>query len=453
MSHKLHRQRFLVKEAFGKNQMVLSKPSPSRTKATLVNCFSIFDAVGSHPPICTKRQAMGKRSGRSPKRKASEALLLDGATLSSSPTAPDVSECTPEMLADTLLSWLPAIATNQNAHSKKLLKAFDLVRSKLQHRANVMANESIQTGGTRDIMLADKVALPPDTFAKILDYLPKHEAVRSASMVSKSWLSVVRSPHFWDSLDNNSGLLEMSSTVLNGDDLLRLLKNPMFASIKRLIPPDRVQSRKKLFEQIAKSCPLLEELDCGFRVWSNMKLDDSTLLKLPKYFPHLKSITFNMYHVTGSVVADFCRIMGERLVSLCVRDNRAPNRQLSDENIKAIADSCVNLERFSYESVNDPIDSFLSEKGVIDLLRGCRNLKRLALIGTDMVGTGAFEHIVKGAPNLESLFVVQHPNLEGSQDLRTRLKEQLQSFEILSGEQHCRRETDLHKRFRPTMYW
>lgn len=396
-----------------------------------------------------------RRQACSSKRKASEALLplteFDG--VPALHVTPDLSQCNAESLADLLLSWLPANATNQNSQAKKVLRAFDLVKGKLQHRANVMASKSIQTGETKDILMAN-VALPPETFGKIMSFLPKHQAVSSASLVSKSWLSVVRSPHFWDSLDNSSGLLEMSSTVSNGSDMLRLLKNPMFGSIKRLAPPDRVQSRKRLFEQVAQSCPLLEDIDAGFRVWSNMKLDDATLLKLPEYFPHLKSITFNMYHLTGAIVVDFCRIMGDRLVSLCVRDNRAPNKQLSDANVKDIANFCPNLERFDYESVNDHSDSMLSEKGIIDLLEGCKNLKRLALIETDMIRINAFEHIVSSKScQLESLFVVEHGELARNQDLCDRLLSKLHKFQIVTGEQHSHKETDLHLRFRPTTYW
>jgi len=52
-------------------------------------------------------------------------------------------------------------------------------------------------------------------------------------------------------------------------------------------------------EQIAKACPMLEELELGLHWLSNMKIDDVTLLSLPIFFSHLKSVRFKTFHITN----------------------------------------------------------------------------------------------------------------------------------------------------------
>ena len=253
----------------------------------------------------------GAASRRSSKRKASTKNDADD----SSPLLIPISQQSTEELASVMLSWLPNGATIAHADAKKLLKSFDHVRAELQHRSNLLASKAIETGEQRDVLLSD-VSVPSTVMLNVLEFLPRYEAVHSASLVSKSWLAVARAPQFWTTLNHGAGLLEKSSTVTNMTDLLTFLKKPHFSSLKTLVPPHKVQTRKKAFEDIALSCPLLENIDAGYHPFSLMKIDDATMVKVPEIFPHLNSFRFNMYRVTDSGVKNFCLRMGERLVDL-----------------------------------------------------------------------------------------------------------------------------------------
>jgi hypothetical protein len=196
--------------------------------------------------------------------------------------------------------------------SKDRLRAFDLVKAKLQHRTNLMAESNVEEGGRIELIFCG-IAIPPDVFRTILSFVSPPQ---TGSLVAKNWLAATRSPHFWHTLDAEHGLLYQSMTVRNMTDLLNLLSRPQFSSLRVLVPPDKVQMRAKALEQIAKACPNLEEFDLGFSLWSSMKVDDKALLALPELFPHLKGVRFGTHRVTVSGMVQFCEKMGDRLISL-----------------------------------------------------------------------------------------------------------------------------------------
>jgi hypothetical protein len=224
----------------------------------------------------------------------------------------DIPTGNPNELASALLRWLPEDATMKTKSSKDRLRAFDLVKAKLQHRTNLMAESNVEEGGRIELIFCG-IAIPPDVFRTILSFVSPPQ---TGSLVAKNWLAATRSPHFWHTLDAEHGLLYQSMTVRNMTDLLNLLSRPQFSSLRVLVPPDKVQMRAKALEQIAKACPNLEEFDLGFSLWSSMKVDDKALLALPELFPHLKGVRFGTHRVTVSGMVQFCEKMGDRLISL-----------------------------------------------------------------------------------------------------------------------------------------
>ena len=254
-------------------------------------------------------------------------------------------------LASTLLSWLPPDSTSYTKDSKLLLQAMDIVRAKLDHNALLMAQSSLSDGRQSAIIITTgRVIVPPDVLMNVLSYLkPCSELVHTASLVAKSWLAVTRSTQLWHTLDSDHGLHRLAINVTNMDDLLELLQRPQFASLKTLIAPDKVQVRVKAPSQIAKCCPLLERIDFGFSPWSKMKLDENALLQLPTLFPHLNAVGFNNYKISDSGLRNFCGVMGDRLLSLRIRDSYNSSWELSDETlIECISQHCPNLEQFDY---------------------------------------------------------------------------------------------------------
>lgn len=389
---------------------------------------------------------------RSGKRKAAVAVLDtpedDGNAL--------LKGQSPQELANTLLSWLPNGATIKSSQAKKLLKTFDLVRAELQNRSNVMASETIAAGGTRDLSFSG-ISIPLTVMFGILDFLPRCQAVHSAALVSKSWLSTVRAPQFWQVLDHGMGLRQSSTTVKNMTDLLKLLQMPQFSSLRVLDPPDKVQARKKAFEEIAKCCPMLEEVNAGGSIHSNMKIDDATLLTLPSLFPNLKAIRFNMSRVTGRGVADFCLLMGDRLECLRIYEWFDCHAKLTDKHLETISSNCPNLERFDFDF--STLDSFttiskvFSAQGILDLLKHCSKLKFLHLFDCANVELDVFEYIINNEFSLEKLLIINHPKLYEHEILKAELESRLSSFEVLTAGEYHLRQTRLREQGKPRLIW
>jgi hypothetical protein len=218
---------------------------------------------------------------------------------------------------------------------------------------------------------------------------------------------------------------------------LALLERPQFASLKTLVPPDKVRLRKQALKQISESCPLLEDIDIGYSLWSSMHADDNALMEIPSLFPHLKKIRFEIKEkVTRNGLWRFLETMADRLVDLRIyalnpqwRMDTGAWAFLSDADLQEISRHCQNLEHFRYEQYHN----FLSKEGVIALVRGCPKLKSIVLLNTDSVQIEAFEYIAEHASNLQNLLVVgdSHPLMHNS-DLCLRLGEKIEHFEVIS---------------------
>jgi len=402
-----------------------------------------------HPAKRTKRQAKTAAAleDDSAEDTTSTALLLLAAA----------GKKSPQDLADALMGLLlPQDATLSSKSAKNLLKSFDLVRAQLQHRTNLLSVNSIAKGKQSDMVLSG-FSIPAGVMQNVLEFLPRASALRSASLVGKSWLAMVRAPEFWTALDHNAGLLEISTTVTNMTQFLKVVKQPQFAWIKKLGFPETVRSRKKAFEEIAKACPLLEEIDVGSSLWSTMKIDQETFLSLPVLFPRLNAIRLSLYYVTDFGIGEFCRIMGDRLVRLGINEAYGDNNSLSNDFLAPIGNSCPNLESFAFHFVRGlncppalPIGRF-SDAAIIRFLESCPKLKTLSLFHCDEnvsenFGLSAFEYIRDNANRLqlEKVLVTGHSDLMADTELCAKLKEKLPSFEAITNEDFNLRVVNLH---------
>ena len=360
----------------------------------------------------------------------------------------------PRLVASTILGWLPEGTTLQDKEAKVLCRAFDLVKTELQHRTNIMAANCEAEGNLQELCLSD-VAVPSDMMLRVFEMLPKYDVVCKAGMVCKSWLALTRSPRLWETLDNENGLKLESKHIKNMTDLLKLLRRPQFASLTCLVPPFKVQLRKKALEQIAEACPLLEEIDLGCSIWSNMKPSEADIMDATSLFPHLSKIHFNNYRLTDTQIRSFCGVMGSRLREIRIDDAYACDQKLTDATLAAIGRSCPNLELFEYRYTFMPerIANPLTEEGIISLLRGCTKLHSLALLRNGNIGLGAYEYILEDSVKLERLFVVGHPPLHGSTLLCDRLSEKLSSFEVVTKDAHSTRVYQLRTGGKSGNYW
>jgi hypothetical protein len=380
---------------------------------------------------------------RQAKRKASESL---GDSSSSLLNAHRVNlDAPPDEIASILLAWLPRDATLNHKQSKNLLKAVDLAKAELRHRTNLVSKKCQDVGSQQPLHFCEgKVALSEDVFLHILDFLPKTEVVHKISLVSTPWLSVTRSPRMWHTLGPGSGLVEKSLQVTNMDHLLALLNRPQFPSLKTLVPPNKVRSRKKAFEKIAEACPLLEEIDLGFDSFSKMHPDDNDLMKIASVFPHLGKIHLRMRKITGKGLIQFAENMAERLVDLQLGAGYMSENYLSGNTLEAVSRHCPNLESFFYDEKyhREP----LSKESIIALVRNCPKLKRLAIMFTRQLSpeanmlqvnklqVEALEYIAANAHNLcHFVFVVPFGQYQAvrSKPVYDRLDDKIEKFELL----------------------
>jgi hypothetical protein len=327
-------------------------------------------------------------------------------------------------IAATVLAILPAGATLKHVESQTILQAFDLIKAELKQRTKLLG--AYFCGGA--------VNLSEDVFKHILDYLSTSDLVHRASLVSSVWLDCSRSPQMWNTMDPKHGMKARSKQTKNMTSLIQLLNRPQFSSLKKLVPPLRVRSTQRGFGQIAQACPLLEEIEIGYVPKSKLRISDSELVRLPSLFPHLQKVNFSMFVICNNAVVRFVEAMAGRLVQLHVSvggyGGRAGNG-LSDVTLESIARNCPNLESFHYGrfSLFSPHDSTpITEQGVIDLVRGCSNLKSIALCSSQSIGLGAFEHIASSreAQHLCHLEVTGNSALMLNQDLRDRLCEKVE---------------------------
>ena len=398
---------------------------------------------------------MSTRRTSNRKRKAltQETTLLD----------PDLAEADPKDLAQQMLGWLPEGSSLKSPDAQKLLKSFDLVRVELQHRTNLLATESIATGRESDVTFCfgnddstcQDIVLPADAFQRILAYTPFRDRMIRLSLVSKVWLANVRAPQLNHTLDFNHGLFERSKTVLNMDHLLSLIRQPHFASLKKLVPPNRVQMRKKALSEIAAACPKLESLNLGFSSFgqSKMKCTDELLLNLPTLFPYLKHLKYDTEKITREGLAEFCRRMGERLSSLHIDESYRCPYKLTEGTLSVIAEHCPNLQEFEYHDCYRGSETILTA-GIIDILRRCRGLKRLTLFNFE-VPTTVLAYIADEGNNLalERLYIVGCSALIADVQMLRRLKDAVAEVYVLESYEHYRRVKEIRRANGVPMPW
>lgn len=320
--------------------------------------------------------------------------------------------------------------------------------------------------GSSFVILLSGVQIPKDVFIRVLEFMPRRQAVHTASLVCKTWLAATREPSFWKSLDHAHGLIEQSLSIMSITKLLELVSRRQFAALKSLTPPCAVPLTSKSLKLIAKACPLLEEIDIGFAIYCNMlHITDADFLSLPSLFPHLAGIRFSLRsRLTLAGIANFCQSMGTRLATLRISDF-APYRVYSesyDELLVTVAQCCPNLIQFEYGSIFDPTfdprESLFSEKGVIALLKGCTGMKILNLLSRANTGLAIFEYIIGDNPiELERMYIVHHPELYANKMLRTRLAEKVKHFNVATVNEHGSRLNSLSM-YRsnfpmPTLFW
>jgi len=230
------------------------------------------------------------------------------------------------------------------------------------------------------------ITLPQEILKEILDFLPKKNMVHSASLVCSSWNRATKRPDLWPVLD--ADIWNKFPAFSSMRQFLLFLRRPQFARLRTLTPPSVYRTvRRNVFDQIARACPLLEEMDlsgtnsmlCNAVVPSGEELP-----RIPELFPKLKKIQICMRNAQAEQVAEFARGMGERLVGLSVQAGTGRDRvdgrrhDLVDETLETLAEHCPNLERFCYDLASDFfIEERLSERGAIALIRNCAKLKYL----------------------------------------------------------------------------
>lgn len=318
--------------------------------------------------------------------------------------------------------------------------------------------DSRQESATRSFDFAlSGVSLPSEILIRILEILPRCRVVKTASLVSKAWLAATRSPNLWHTLDNTTGLGDSSASITNMTKLLQLLTRRQFRSLRTLVPPRKVRMRKKALALIAKSCPLLEEIDVGGSLFSCMKATDVDILSLPALFPRLSGIRLSQWKVTSNGITDFCKNMGCRLTSVRIDNTVMPGAgtELTDDSLALIARYCPNLKHFEYGSyLGYGPGSLVSGKGIIALLRDGSKLKTLSLLNRVSKGLEVFYHILaQTSASLERLFVVNHFELMENEDICARLKDKIDHFTAIDGKQHARRVQSMRASGHPISYW
>lgn len=254
------------------------------------------------------------------------------------------------------------------------------------------------------------------------------------------------------------------------NQLLNLISRPQFASLCSLTPPDKVQSRMGAFQQTAKACPMLVGIDIGYSMWSNMKPDDNSLLKLPSNFPYISKIRLNMERITDSGIATFCKSMGGRLRSISIRDCFRCNRPLSDDTLRIIACHCTNLEHFNYQYSSLSLShcvidegKLVSDAGILELLKCCSKLKTMSLIkAPNGITSAVFEHLAAAygdksattvAVKLNRLLLMDVNAVSRNKFLCAKLAEKVESIKVISVEEHNDRIAKLRSAHQCHLYW
>jgi hypothetical protein len=263
------------------------------------------------------------------------------------------------------------------------------------------------------------IDLPEDTFVHVLNFLDGYELV-FASEVSKEWKSATRNPVLWEDGIDMSNLNRKKS--FNMTEMLKLLNEPQFASVKAFSFPNKVKVGTSTIKQLAKALPYLERLDL-----TNPKVKDTDLIAATELFGNLQSLNVELWNVTPNGVASAVRSMGNQLLELRVA--RSINR-MSSQAVGAIASSCPNLKYFAYNagSWGGSKDSVHGDD-IVSLVRSCRNLETLELYDPgEHILQSHYVEIAELVSNdleeyaLRNLFVNGHKHGKNSFDIQKVLK-------------------------------
>lgn len=363
------------------------------------------------------------------------------------------SKATARECANALLALLPTNATKQNAEAKRLLRAFPLVTAELVKRSAALARKNAAegqtlpirfnfasenaTGGNNNAAGSVSICLPEDSFHNVLGHLTGRDVV-GISLVDKAWLSASRSPLLWTSLDQTSGFTNNSKSK-NMTSVLQLLARPQFANLKALTLPTKIKLGKTSLKQIAKLCPSLEELDMGFtHHLGGIHPKDSDLMDVAEHLPGLSGIGVDMWSATSGGIQSMVLSMGSNLRCIRVQGDTITEHYLSDGTLTTIASSCPNLTEFAYKLSRSYYKSWrdgVTHSGIIALVRGCRKLERLHVVGTQNVSILAFEVLVSLLEDSNEETNLRHLCLAGMGDTfegekGERIKERLEALVV-----------------------
>jgi hypothetical protein len=137
---------------------------------------------------------------------------------------------------------------------------------------------------------------------------------------------------------------------------------------------------------------------------TSIKATDKQILSPPRLFPHLSTAGFSMINVTNRGICGFLRRMGP----VCWKSKFEASLYfkaicLWNDALETAAAYCTNLVGFGYmvrpslcilRERNYRPQFDVTDTGIIALLTGCQQLKRLVLVGTKNVSFQAFHSVV-----------------------------------------------------------
>jgi len=319
------------------------------------------------------------------KRKASTAASLgDEVTIRKSDNA--------ETIAEALLSLVPNSATVSHKDAKKLNRAFNLFQAQLQHRSRVLAQNATESGAKEPLLISN-VAVPEEIFLKVFQFLPQTALGCTVPLVSKAWLAAARVPKVWETVTIRNGY--GTNNKLSMTDVLAILQQRHLSQVKHFTVPGKIKFGKSGLKKLAAACPMLETLDL-----KKMNPDNSQLLQCLEHFPHLAGLSFTLWKVTGSGVAEFAKAAGPRLQSLHVEGSAITHSYLHDRNFSTIAEHCPNLRDFGYHIWPEKYRDYVEYRdggthaGMIALVQGCTFLKTLTIDWMPKLGLEFFQYLL-----------------------------------------------------------
>ena len=165
--------------------------------------------------------------------------------------------------------------------------------------------------------------------------------------------------------------------------------------MKHLSLPPKIKIGKNTFKEIAKACPHIQSLDLGFHDFSGAKAKDSDLIEIVERFPNLTSISTNMWSHSSRGVSSMAKALGGQLIELKITGKSF--NYLTDSTMIVIAEHCKNLKSFTYKDEwwYDFINDFLTNRGVVALVKGCPRLEYFSLSNAKKVNEEAFTTILE----------------------------------------------------------